>query len=98
MIMYFTFIFMIINELLKKSSFQIFHKFNENFWGNTTLQGPGADWALNIQLHTFTITAYVCFLSPGSDNFYQEAHRIVWVSLSGKSREQTPKKIRSGLL
>lgn len=43
MIMYFTFIFMIINELLKKSSFQIFHKFNENFWGNTTLQGPGAD-------------------------------------------------------
>lgn len=63
---------------------------------NTTLQGPGADWALNIQLQNFKITAYICFLSSGSDNFYQEAHRIVWVSLLGKSREQTPKRLEVG--
>lgn len=65
---------------------------------NMTLQGPGVDWALNIQLQTFKITAYFCFLSSGSDNFYQEAHRTVWVSLLGKSREEIPKKIRRGLL
>lgn len=87
MMMYFPSVFCLWTNDNKKVVFRS-SKNLVNFAGeNTTLQGPGAYWALNIELQTFEITAYICLLSSGSDNFQQEAHRIAWVSLLGKSRE-----------